>query len=153
MLAVVEQEQERLGAHEIEEGVNHLASWLACDAKAAGDLLWDQLRIANGRKFGQPGAICESVQESSPRLRHEAGFARPTHASQGHEPMLCRQLAQVDQLALSAYERRELRSEVRQMDRLRPNRWEVSRQTGDLELIEALWVNEILEPMLTEVAE
>jgi len=95
VLAVVEQQEQRLGAYEILEGVDDLASGLFAHAKAARHLHRHQFWIADGRKLGEPDAVRELVQQRPRRLRHEARLSGSTHANQGHQPVLERQVAQL----------------------------------------------------------
>ena len=95
VLAVVEQHEQRLGAHEVQQGVDDLSSGLFADAKSARHLHRHQFRIADGRKLGEPDAVRKLVQQRPRRLGHEARLSGSSHANQGHQPLLERQVAQL----------------------------------------------------------
>ena len=94
VLAVVEQHEQRLGAHEVQQGVDDLSSGLFAHAKSARHLHRHQFRIADGRKLGEPDAVRKLVQQRPRRLRHQARLSGSSHANQGHQPLLERQVAQ-----------------------------------------------------------
>ena len=82
VLAVVEKQQQRLGAHEIEQAVGDGHPGFTVNPQGARDLAVDLLRIRDGGKLDEPGTIRVTIAASRGRLEHQSRLAGATGSDQ-----------------------------------------------------------------------
>ena len=98
-------------------------------------------------------AVVELVEHIGAELQRQPRLADASGAGEGERggPPLTRQVAKPLQLLLAADERIGLDREVRRPVSERPRRWELGRQAVDEQLVELLRLEQVLQPVLTEV--
>ena len=153
MLAVVDQQEQRLGSQVIGQAVEQPAPGLLGKTERGGDLVGDQGGVRDGRELDQPDAVDIPIHEVGADLQHEPRLARPAGPDQADQPMRVGQGAGLGQLTLAADERGELRRKIRPKRAQRAQRREVARQVGCDQLKHVLRAVEVTQPMLASISE
>ena len=135
--------------HRVEDGASgHLG-----DAQGPGHGRRNQRRVGHRGQVDEKGAVPELLQHLGGDLKGQPGLAGAPGSGEGEEPWPGEEPLDLGDLLLAADERGELRGEVVRPGVHGAGRWEVGREALDHELVEALGVDDVLEPMLPEVPE
>jgi hypothetical protein len=150
---VVEQEQQLV---RLDVGGQRLLDRLArlfADAKRLRDRGDDELGVCQRRERDEVDAAGERLDELRRELQRESRFARAARPRQREQPNvgLAEEAQHLGELALSADERSRLHGQVGGAVLERLQRRKLVRQPFDPELVEPLWLGEILQPVLTKV--
>ena len=97
--------------------------------------------------------VSESVGAAVGDLDRQTRLARSTRPGQGHQPTRAQQLHQLSTLALAPHKTGDLRRHVVCSRVQGAQRWEVSRYARRNQLEQPLRVLEVLQPVLTEIAQ
>ena len=135
--------------HGLEDGApGHLRN-----PQGVGDRRRNQGGIGHRREVGEEGAVPVLGEDLPGDLEGQAGLPGPPGPGEGEEPGPAEDPPDLVDLLLPAHERGELGGEVVRPGVQGPGRREVGRQALDHEVMEALGVDDVLQPMLPEVPE
>jgi hypothetical protein len=112
VFAVIEEEQEGLGAEVVRNGSLERAPGLVAQAEDGGDCLRDERRVGKGRELDEPDPIRKGLQDLGRDLEREAGFPGTTHAREREQPRRREQRLDPCDLTLPPDEGGELDREV-----------------------------------------
>ena len=123
-------------------------------SSAAATAAGDQLGIANRGQLDEPHLVAGAADDLLRDPQREARLAAAARTRQGDEPLLARSSARdFARLGLAAHEARELRGQVVARPLDRPKRASDVLQAVGTHVEHLLGPAEILQPMLTQVAE
>ena len=108
LFAVVEHEQDTLGADRLGEGDEKWFAADRCDSESLGDLLDEDVDVADGAEFRHAEAVGEVGHHPFGDANGETGLAGAAGSGQGDRPVLAHEVADVGDLAAAADEAGEL---------------------------------------------
>ena len=153
LFAVVEDEQDSLGADVLGHRSNQRCPGDPGDCETLRDLVDEYVSIANGRKFGDAKTIGEVTEEFFGDAHRQPRLAGTSCARQRHQSMLVEQIHHVAQFAGATDETRQLRREVivRTLDGSQTRKLPSERRVADL--MDSHWFAEPSEAVRSEVDE
>ena len=151
VLAVVEHQQQFLGAEELDNALfeRHVGVWL--HAERGRDHLHERFGIARRRELAQPRTVGETREHLGRHLRGEARLAHAAHPDERDQAGLVECLRDAIELVVAADERRELERQVARVCIERSQRREVLPEIGSAELEHPLGTRQVTQAMLAEV--
>ena len=153
MLAVVEDQQQLLGAQELDDVLLERETLPRAGTERGHHDLRHRVRVAGRRQLAQPCAARRPRKHLGRDLNGEAGLADTTDADDGDEPDVAERVGDRVDLLLAADERRDLRGQVAREGVERLQSRELASEAGRAELEHALGASEVTETVLTEVDE
>ena len=151
VLAVVEEQEQLLGAQVVDERVERGLPGLRLDPQGAPDLRDHEICVAERRELDQPGAVALAIEAIRRSLQREPRLAGAAHADQRHQATGRQEPRDVRQLPLAPNERGDLEREVRGMRRGGAQRRELAPQSRRDELVDVLGPVQVAQPMLAQV--
>src|SRR5688572_14728114 len=106
--------------------------------------LHDERWIGKWSEFDEPDPTGEHGQQICSHLESKAGLSRAARAGQRNHPMFCDQLSYFIDLFFTSNEGRQLRREIMVEEVQRLERRKFGGQVRHCQLIELLWVEDIL---------
>ena len=153
VLAVVEDEQQRLLADGIDECLQRGPAWFLPYLERRRDARGDELWIRERCQLDEPHARAGPVEERRSGLQGEPGLAHSARAGDRHDAGTVQQSAQLPELTLASHERRDLCRQVvgeaRVLERTQGS--ELLDQPRCAHLEQSQRLGEVAEPVLTEV--
>ena len=153
MLAVVEQEQELLGAQVLEHARLERPSRAGVHAEGRRDDLDDLVVVVGDSELAEPCAVGVVVDGVRGGLEREPGLAHASRAGDGHERCPTERIGGVGDGLVAPDERAHLRREIARNRIEGRERREVVRETGAGQLEDAFRPGEIAEAVLAEIDE
>ena len=153
MLAVVDEEQQRLRPQIVDDGLPQRTSGAIADPEATGDGLHDQVGIADRRQLDQPHAVRLLTDELGRGLDHQPRLSGAAGADHRDQPMRPSECLELRQLPLASDEGGQLRRKVGAAALHGPERGKLHIQAIDDQLEHAFGNGQVLEPMRPEVAD
>ena len=151
LLEVVEHQQHGLVTQVILERLQQRAVRRLADPQGGSDGRRHQALVGDGSQLDEEDAIGVLTQAFGGHLQRQSGLAGATRAGERDQAGRVDQLAHRGDLRVPAHEARQLQRQVVGMGVQGADRREVPLQAGDLELVDALWSSEVLEPMRSQV--
>jgi hypothetical protein len=112
VLAVVQDQQQRLAPQELQQRLIRRRPSPRLQTKGGNQRVGHRLQIANPRQLDQPRPVAVLQHHPTGNLQRQTGLAHPTHAGQGDQPGLSQLLADTGQLRASPHERRHLNRQI-----------------------------------------
>jgi hypothetical protein len=154
-LLEVVQHQEEITVPEVGgQRVEDIRARLLPHAQGRGDVRGNQGRVRHRAQVDHVHAVLDPVHLLGGDPQRQARLASAARPGEGEEPGAAEQLADLGDLALASDERRSRWREVRPTwPSEGADRWELSRETVDDEVVERLGLVEVLQPVAAEVAD
>ncbi len=95
VLAVVKEQEQRLGAEEVDERVESWPAGLVGHAKHTGGLPRNKIGAGDRRQLNQPGSVPSVAKHVGRHLAHEPRLAGTADTDQGHQPVGVQQLREL----------------------------------------------------------
>src|SRR5688500_9370007 len=128
---------------------------LLTHTQRAGHRRWDKRRIDKRRQVDEKGSIWEEFKQISRSLQREPRLAHPTGPRQRHQVniLTLEKVGNLTEFPFATQQRRRLTEEVVRTRLQRPEGWKLDRQVRMSELIDPLRLEQVAQPMVTEVSE
>ena len=153
MLAVVEHEQHVALPQRVDQLTRHVSRTFGPHVERRRDSGRHQLGIAHRGQLDEPDPVARAADDMLGYPQREARLAAAARARQGDEPLPLQQRAHCTRLGLAAHEAREVRGQVVERAIDRPKWTSDILQAGAAYVEHLLEPPEVLQPMLTQVAE
>ncbi len=155
LFEVVEQEQHPLPLEPLRQHLERLLVARPPPADRPNDGFERRVRVPSRREVDEVDAVLETFDLVGRRLEGEASLPDPARAGQRQQPHAGRvqEIPDHAQLSLPAQELGRLRRQVVRPAAQRRERGEIASERGMDELEDALRLEEVLQPVLAQVAE
>ena len=153
LFEVVQHEQEIVVSEVFDHGVGQISTGHRPNPQGPGDLGRHERRIAHRTEIDEEHSVGMTIEPFPGDLEREPGLARAAGTRQREQPGAVQQAVDLHDLGRPADEGRTQRGQVRPPRIERPQRGEAGVEPVDRQIMQMLRAIEILETVLTEVAE